>query len=150
MVIGIIALVVGFVPFCGAWAIIPAAVGIVLGMVDVIVKSKRNEKRGQAIAGLVLNPLAIAIVVTWWVLAAIAANEAGISTDPALQQQIFQGLQGNQNYQNRQQNAPVAPLPGSPDSPKMEPMQPVDSPSDTSSEKKDDTPPPAEAPAPAP
>lgn len=71
MIIGIIALVVSFVPFCGTWALIPAIVGLVLGAVDMAKKIKANQPRGMAISGVVMNILAIVVIFSWWGIAAI-------------------------------------------------------------------------------
>ncbi|MBW2535218.1 MAG: hypothetical protein JRI55_27240, partial [Deltaproteobacteria bacterium] len=85
MIIGIVAVVFGFVPFCGVWAVAPAVVGLGLGIADLIVKAKRGQPKGMAIAGVVLNPLAIIIVVLWYVLFIAAANEA-------MEQATMQGM----------------------------------------------------------
>ena len=127
MVIGIISLIVGFIPFCGMWVVIPALAGIGLGIAELLSRSNPKKNRGMAIAGLVLNPLAIIIVAVWWVLLAIAANGATQNLDATFQQQMRQGMQTLQDYQNRQQNPPSPNAnPSAPPSPGMEPMQPMD------------------------
>ena len=68
LVIEIIALVVGAFPFCGTWALVPAVIGLILGIVDLVIKSRSGGPKGTAIAGVILNPLAIIAVVIWWVL----------------------------------------------------------------------------------
>ena len=52
LVIGIMSLLISFLPFCGTFAIIPACVGLGLGIADLVVKSKRDQGKGMAIAGL--------------------------------------------------------------------------------------------------
>ena len=52
MVIGIVSLIIGLIPFCGAWAILPALVGLGLAIADVAIRSRRKQPRGMAIAGL--------------------------------------------------------------------------------------------------
>jgi len=69
MVIGIVAVAVGFVPFCGAWAVIPAVVGLALGVVDLVLKTRRGGSRGMAIAGVVLNPIAIITIIGYFLAA---------------------------------------------------------------------------------
>jgi hypothetical protein len=124
MVIGIVALLVGFIPFCGAWAVLPAVVGIALGIAELIVKTKRNEGKGMAIAGLVLNPLAIIVIVIWWVIAAMAAHEATNSLNTTFQQQMMQ-LQTTPGLQQANPNVPTVPLPPSAGAPQLQPMQPA-------------------------
>lgn len=74
MVIGIVSAVLGFVPFCNYFAFIPAVVGLVLGIVDVVMKSKKQLPKGQAIAGVVLNSSAIVLIFIWTVLIATAST----------------------------------------------------------------------------
>jgi hypothetical protein len=74
MVIGIVSAVLGFIPFCNYFALIPAGVGFILGIVDVAIKSNKNQNLnegeskqniGQGVAGIVLNSLAIIVIVLW-------------------------------------------------------------------------------------
>lgn len=65
LVLGIISLILGFIPFCGVIAFLPAIIGVILGIVDIVVKKKKQEKIGISIAGLVLSILAV-IVITFW------------------------------------------------------------------------------------
>ncbi len=76
MVLGIIALVFGFIPFCGTWAIAPAVIGLGLGIADLAVKTRRREPRGTAIAGVIMNPLAILVVLLWYLLFVVGATHA--------------------------------------------------------------------------
>ena len=80
MVIGIVATVLGFIPVCGMFAFIPAVVGFVLGIVDVVLKNKKQEPKGQGIAGIVLNAIALLIIFIWVILigAGAVASEAGL------------------------------------------------------------------------
>jgi hypothetical protein len=131
MVIGIIALVVGFIPLCGTWAVIPAVIGLGLGIADVVVKTMRRDARGMGIAGLVLNTLAIAIIVSYFVFFIESAQQA----DWQLQQQWPQRIDGYDAGPS-----PFGPQPGPPGWPgqpdplgqpqqpmqSMQPMQPMD------------------------
>jgi hypothetical protein len=122
MVIGIIALLFAFVPFCGMiWALPPAVIGTGLAIADLVVKNKRKGPKGMAIAGLVLNPLAISVVLA---IHFFFVQFVQSSFDHAVQQQM-------QQYAPRQ-NVPTVPLtpPGQPGQPippnqPMQPMQPV-------------------------
>lgn len=66
MVIGIIAIILGLVPYCGTIALIPAIVGLILGAVDMVQKKKQDQPRGMAIAGLVLNIITVVWISFWW------------------------------------------------------------------------------------
>ncbi len=76
MVIGIIAAILGFVPFCNYFALIPAIVGLVLGAVDMVSKKKKQLPRGIAISGVVLNIIAIALIIVFSLSIAGAAAAA--------------------------------------------------------------------------
>lgn len=66
LVLGIISIIIGFIPLCGSIALFPAIIGLILGIVDVVLKSKKGEKKGVSIAGLVLSAIAI-VIITFWV-----------------------------------------------------------------------------------
>jgi hypothetical protein len=77
MVIGIIAVVLGFVPLCGWLALLPAAIGLILGIVDVALKVKAKAPKGKGIAGIVLNAIAIAVILVWTLLFVSASSKIG-------------------------------------------------------------------------
>lgn len=75
LVLGIVSIILGFVPFCGTIAIVPAIVGAILGIV-VIAKKQPEVKEGEespksqkglAIAGLVMCIIAI-LVISYYLL----------------------------------------------------------------------------------
>jgi hypothetical protein len=74
MVIGIVSTVLGFIPLCGNIAFIPAIVGLILGIVDVVRKSKQGLPKGQAIAGIVLCSIAIIIIMFYNIVFVAAAS----------------------------------------------------------------------------
>lgn len=77
LVIGIVSLVLGFIPLCNYFATIPAGVGFVLGLIDVILKSvNKKPGKGSGIAGIVLCSVAIVVIVLWTAVfaAAVAAS----------------------------------------------------------------------------
>ncbi len=138
MVIGIVAFLVALFPVCGTWMLIPALVGLGLGIAEVLSKQKpkQHPARKMAIVGLVLNPLAVLIIIGWWIFLLSGAAEAASGFDSAFQKQWMQGLQ-----QLQQQSGGI-PGPGGTTPPvqppptpaQMKPMQPVDPPpSDTDS-----------------
>lgn len=66
LVLGIISIVLGFIPLCGAIAFIPALVGLILGIIVLVKKSKDPQApKGMSIAGVALNSLAILFIFFW-------------------------------------------------------------------------------------
>lgn len=62
-VLGIISLVMGWVPFLCFIMLMTAIIGLILGVIDTIKKSKTNDKnKGFSIAGLVTSAIAIPII----------------------------------------------------------------------------------------
>ncbi len=62
LVIGIVALIVGLVPGCGVFLGIPlAVVGLVLGIIEIVTKSKKGEPKKQGVIGVVLCGVAIVV-----------------------------------------------------------------------------------------
>ncbi|HUT78083.1 MAG TPA: DUF4190 domain-containing protein [Polyangia bacterium] len=125
MVLGIVSVIFGLVPFCGSWAVIPAVIGLTLGIVDLVVKSRNKAPRGTAIAGVILNPIAIIAVVLWtWLF---VANVQPLPADAWQWQQspAWQTAPGplGQPLQPMQPMQPMQPV--EPD-PAMKSMQPVE------------------------
>lgn len=79
LVLGIISLIIGFIPLCGSIAIFPAIIGIILGIVDIVVKSKKGEKKGVSIAGLVLSAIATLVIVFWVIIFGAAVSEIDVN-----------------------------------------------------------------------
>lgn len=73
LVIGIIALILGFIPLCGIIALIPAIVGLILGIVDLAKKSKSGEKKGIPLAGVILCAISIVIIIGYYIIFIAAA-----------------------------------------------------------------------------
>lgn len=65
LVLGIVSIIIAFIPLCGSIAFVPAIIGVILGIIDIVLKSKKKEKMGVSIAGLILSILAIIIIVLW-------------------------------------------------------------------------------------
>ena len=70
-VIGLICLILS--PFLSVFLILPAILGLVLGIIDVVRKSKKKEPRGLSIAGIVLSTIALVVCIlvrnkckNWW------------------------------------------------------------------------------------
>lgn len=65
LVLGIVSLVFAVVPIFGFFGIIPALVGIILGIVDLVKKKGMEQPKGKSIAGVVLCGLAMVLAVAW-------------------------------------------------------------------------------------
>ena len=76
LVLGIVSVVIGFIPFCGSWAIIPAIVGLVLGIVDWVKKNKEGNPKGKAIAGVICSAVAIVVILSYYFVVMAAATKA--------------------------------------------------------------------------
>lgn len=76
LVLGIVSIIIGFVPFCGAIAFIPAIIGLVLGIVDIVKKNKEGQPKGMAIAGTVLSAIAVIFIVYWVFIATVIGAAA--------------------------------------------------------------------------
>lgn len=60
LVLGIISIISSLIPGCGfIIALLPALIGLILGIVDVVKKSKSGESKGVGIAGIILTAIAI-------------------------------------------------------------------------------------------
>lgn len=94
LILGIISIIVGFIPLCGSIAYFPAIVGLILGIVDIVMKSKKNESKGMGIAGTVLSAISLIIITFWLFVFGVAFS------DPTLQNEINNQLQNNINNYN--------------------------------------------------
>ncbi len=64
MVIGIVSAIFSFIPCVNIYALIPSIVGLVLGIVDVVLKKKNNVGGiGMGVAGIVLNGIAVILAI---------------------------------------------------------------------------------------
>ena len=75
MVIGIIAVILGFIPMCGYFAIVPAIVGLVLGIVAVSQSKKTGKPKGMALAGVICNGVALLVIALWTLLFAASVAQ---------------------------------------------------------------------------
>ena len=58
-VIGLLCLILS--PFLSVFLILPALLAFILGIVDTVIKSKKNLPKGLSIAGIVLSSIALII-----------------------------------------------------------------------------------------
>lgn len=77
LILGILSIIIGFIPLCGSIALLPAIIGLILGIIDTIQKNKKSEKKGVSIAGLVLSAIAIVVIVFWvFIFGVLITSEA--------------------------------------------------------------------------
>lgn len=81
LVLGIISAIIGFVPFCGTFALIPAIIGLILGIVDWVKQSKAGNPKGKSIAGTILSAIAIVVIMFYWVVVGAAVGSTVKNTD---------------------------------------------------------------------
>lgn len=84
LVLGIVSLVISFIPFCGVLAIIPALVGAVLGIIDWVKKKKEDAPKGKAIAGTICSVVAILVIFIYWLITVALVNKAANDLDNTL------------------------------------------------------------------
>ncbi len=79
LILGIISIIVGFIPLCGSIAFVPAVIGLILGIVDTVQKKKKDEKIAVSVAGLVLSALAIVFIVFWVFIFGVAVSNTDLN-----------------------------------------------------------------------
>lgn len=79
LILGILSIIIGFIPLCGAIAFVPAIIGLILGIVDTVAKSKKGEKKGMSITGIVLSAIAIVIISLWIFVFGVAASQVDLN-----------------------------------------------------------------------
>ena len=73
LVLGIVAIIGAWIPVCNYFSLLPALVGVILGIVDLVKKKKEGGKKGMAIAGLILSGISLLIIIGWTILIAVGA-----------------------------------------------------------------------------
>lgn len=68
LILGIVSLIIGFIPLCGSIALLPAIVGVILAIIDIIKKNKTEENKSQSIGGLIISVIAIVIIIFWLII----------------------------------------------------------------------------------
>ena len=74
MILGILAIIVAFIPCFGWWALVMAIVGVVLSAVSLNQAKKVGASKGMAVTGLICSIVAIIIVIVWMALFASAVG----------------------------------------------------------------------------
>lgn len=97
LVLGILSAIVCWIPFCNVWAIVPAVVGLILGIIDWVKKKKNPEKKkGLAIAGTICSGIAIVIIIIEIAVIGAAANKAAKAIEDSINDYDWNSI--NWNY----------------------------------------------------
>ena len=77
LVLGILALIVAWVPCVGVYALGFSVLGLILGAVGMVKAKKTGQGKGLSISGFVCNVVATAIAIFWCVVmgGAVAASD---------------------------------------------------------------------------
>jgi hypothetical protein len=75
LVLGILALIIAFIPCVGALALIPGIIAIILSAVGLSQANKVNASRGLIVAGLVISIIAVAVALIWTLLLSAGAHQ---------------------------------------------------------------------------
>ena len=68
LVIGIISAVLGFIPCVNLFVILPAIVGLILGIISFRKKREEELPSGVALAGIILNALPLVVMTSFLLL----------------------------------------------------------------------------------
>lgn len=79
LVIGIIAVIIGFIPCVQVFVFIPALVGLILGIVSFLRKRQVDEPTGMALAGIILNAVPLLIMTAFALFVGFSADAASIN-----------------------------------------------------------------------
>ncbi len=96
LILGILALVASFVPCVGLIAIVPAGIGIILGIIDAISKSKKQESKGMPVTGIILSIISL-IVAYVMTSATVSAVEEGAQQIKAEAGKAVQQMEADMN-----------------------------------------------------
>lgn len=115
LVLGIISIIIGFIPFCGTIAFVPAVVGLVLGIVA-LVKAKKpvevvegveppKSKKGLSIAGIILSGIAVVVILFWNVVMVGLLGAAASAVGEAVESELGTSLEELSEMSEEEVNA---------------------------------------------
>jgi len=78
LIIGVVAAILGFIPCCSWLALAPAILGLVLGIVCFNQKKGSNQPTGVALAGIILNGVAILFIAGYTLISAAGDLTSGL------------------------------------------------------------------------
>ena len=66
LIIGIISGLISIIPVAGYVIVLPAIIGITLGIIDIVIKIKKKESgKGVGLVGIIMSIIAIVFVILW-------------------------------------------------------------------------------------
>ncbi len=74
LVLGIVALIVAWIPCVGVYALLFSVLGLILGAVGIAKAKKTGQGKGLSVAGLVCNIIATVIAAIWFFVMAKSAS----------------------------------------------------------------------------
>ncbi len=78
LILGIVSIIMSFIPCCNYFAFLPALVGLGLGIAELVKKGKEGEGKGMGIAGIILNIIAIILPIALIIIAAAGVAALGV------------------------------------------------------------------------
>lgn len=81
LVLGIVSLVVAWIPCVGSVAFLPALVGLILGIIDVVKKSKAKAPKGIGLAGTICSGIALLFIGIYFCLFYYLLSTVSASSD---------------------------------------------------------------------
>ncbi|MEG0873198.1 MAG: DUF4352 domain-containing protein [Clostridia bacterium] len=88
LILGVVSLSISLIPFCGIIGLLPAIVGLVMGILDIIKQKKQKESKSKGIIGTVLSSLAIIYIVLGIVIFSVASNLSVTNLEGELEKEI--------------------------------------------------------------
>ena len=79
LVIGIISAIVGLIPCVNFFVILPAILGLILGIISFRQKKEGNLPSGTALAGIILNSLPLLIAVSMVIFAFFSGDTYSVN-----------------------------------------------------------------------
>lgn len=103
LVLGILSVLLAFVPFCGMFSLLPAAIGLILGLVgattakpDPLNPNLPKPGKGMGIAGAVLSGVAILVCIAWTMFFATGVTAIAKGVKEEVEKSIASQPLGNQ------------------------------------------------------
>lgn len=123
LVLGIISVILGIIPFCNVFAYVPAIVGLILGICALVKANKPAEevaegeeapksKKGISIAGIICNGVALVIITVMVMIAAFAVKTVADVTSDALKEQFGVSLDELSDMSEEEMQAKLAEISG--------------------------------------
>lgn len=81
LVLGIISIIISLVPLCGIIAFLPALVGVILGIIDLVIKRKASINKSVSITGVILSLFSIVIIVLWFLVFGVALSSGKLQEE---------------------------------------------------------------------